>query len=107
LNKGLFVIIGECFRKGNQGTRTKGSPDSYFDQKKAIESHIFLINFLEKKYKIKIDIVLNSYSTIYNDEIINWYKNNIIKYNFLSDYIGYPSSAASQAAMYKSAINLI
>lgn len=99
-NKGLFLIIGECFRKGNQHTRVRGVPEAFDDQKKACFSHVDLIDFLEKKHSIKIDVILNSYSTRYDKNIVEWYKNNIIKYNFFPHPIGYKN-------IYETGIDLI
>lgn len=89
-NKGLFLIIGESFRTGGQNSRIRDLPESFADQEKACRSHISLINFLEKKYSIKIDVILNSYYTKYEKSIINWYQNsNFIKYKFNPDPLGY------------------
>lgn len=89
-NKGLFLIIGECFRTGGQNSRIRGLSESYLDQEKACRSHINLINFLEKKHSIKIDVILNSYSTKYDNHIINWYhKTNLINYKFNAYPLGY------------------
>ena len=82
----LFIFLGESFRLGGQHSRCIGTSESVSEQLKASTSHIELINYLENKYNILIHISLNSYSTQYDDELIEIYtqgpRNNLISATF-------------------------
>jgi hypothetical protein len=74
--KGLFIILGECFRSGNQYTRIRGLPESYDQQINACNSHIDFFKSIEKS--IKIDVFIGSYHTPYNSELFSIYKHYLI-----------------------------
>jgi hypothetical protein len=86
--KGLFVIIGESFRSGNQGSRIRGLPESYDEQIKASHSHIYFLNGIQEKYDIDIAVSISSYNTIYNNDLIDIYKPYLIFNIMFDDPIG-------------------
>jgi len=87
-NKALFLAIGEAFRQGRH-TTIRGTPESYEGQKAASFSHVNFIEFLEKKHNIKIDVIINSYNTQYDSDLINWYNRNLLKYKLRKNLIGW------------------
>jgi len=86
--KGLIIIIGESFRLGGQGTRVRGLTESYNPQINACNSHIRFINHIKLKYKCDIDIYLSTYTTKYNNDLIEIYKENLVYYRFFNNVIG-------------------
>ena len=85
----LFVIIGESFRKGGQGSRIVGSDSSYTEQIKASNSHINLINHLIiKNNVVNIDISLSTYQTKFTENLVEIYQDHLIKTNMLEKPIG-------------------
>lgn len=99
-NKGLFLTIGAAFRMGGCGNQSVGDHKSYPEQKLASVSQVNFINFLESKYNINIEMIINSYTTQFDDELINWYGHHVIKYFFHPKLIGWSN-------IYKTAIDLI
>ena len=61
MNKFLFIINGETFRHGPQGSRERGSQESFKLQEFAIESHLDFIKFINKKFGIDCDVLLYYY----------------------------------------------
>ena len=73
--KGLFLFIGESFRYGSQKTQIRGTKESYDEQIKACKSHIKFIENVEQKYNLeKSDVVISSYTTTYDAELIAIYE---------------------------------
>lgn len=66
------LLIGESFRMGGQGTRSRDDPRSCEDQKAACFSHLKFRDFFSKK-GVEIDFFIESYSTKYLDDIMLWY----------------------------------
>jgi hypothetical protein len=60
--KGIIAFFGESFRLGSQGSRDIGSDASLLLQKKATESHLDFIDFIDKG-GTSMDIVVNTYET--------------------------------------------
>jgi len=75
---GLFVIIGESFRSGGQGTRTRGEASSYDDQMRATKSQINALAFLESKFGVKIYVSLGTYHTQYTNELVSAFGDRIV-----------------------------
>jgi hypothetical protein len=87
--KGLFLFIGESFRYGSQKTRIRGIKESHEEQIKACKSHIQFIEKLEKKFILeKSDIIINTYTTNYDNELKNIYQNYLVSYVFQKKLIG-------------------
>lgn len=85
----LFVLIGSSFRTGNQGSLIRGLDESYEDQINACKSHIKLFDHLVKKFNCNIDTSINTYTTKFDDNIRDIYKNyNIVNINFNEKEIG-------------------
>ena len=61
-----MVINGETYRHGPQGSRDRGSSESYDLQKRATKSHIDFIKYIKLKYQTNCDIFL-SYYTLKNE----------------------------------------
>lgn len=76
-----IVLRGLGFRKGGYGSRSIGSQDSYQEQMDACRSHIALCRAIEAK-GYKVDILLDTYSTQYNQEVIEIYQPYITQYKF-------------------------
>jgi len=88
--KGLFIIIGESFRLSKppkefnkwQRNYTLGTEESHNMQIQASRSHVHFFRFLKKKYNINSDICINTYTTQYDNDIREVYKDYGIHYNF-------------------------
>lgn len=76
----LFLIAGGSFRKGSSQNRNYGVEDTevYNNQIKIAKRHMEFLNHIKHKYNIEIDIVLSTYSTSYDNDLISIYKNNIV-----------------------------
>ena len=87
--KGLFLFIGEAFRFGSQNTKIRGIEQSYEEQIKASKSHVQLIKKIEEKYQLeKSDVVINSYNTQYNEDLLKIYNEFLINCTFNISLIG-------------------
>lgn len=71
--KGLLILFGETFRLGRQGTRSKGSEESYDEQIKAAKSHVKFIKNLNER-NIDVSVNISSYETMFDNDLINVYK---------------------------------
>lgn len=68
---GIFVLFGESFRSGEQGTRIRGLQTSYQAQINACNSHIeFMNHFNDIDWKV----IILSYTTPYTNQINSIYK---------------------------------
>lgn len=82
----LFIIVGGSFRKGSHMTRNYGSHEAYDEQIKASENQIEFLKHIKNKYNIdQIDIIISTYSTKYDNDLINVYKDYLIDKNIF-DY---------------------
>lgn len=79
--KGLFIIIGECFRDGGQHTRNKETGFGIMQQYKACCSHK---NFFDS-LKIDYDVVINTYNVMNQELLVDIYDNYCNKFIFNSD----------------------
>jgi hypothetical protein len=99
MNKGLLILFGESFRLGAQGTRNRGSKQSYEEQIKAAKSHINFILNLQKK-NINIIVSINSYTTQYDKDLTDIYKDLLYDNVFYTNLLG-------QSALINNCINRI
>lgn len=76
MEKCLIVLIGESFRVGGQGTRNRGSTESFAEQIEACESHLNFFRHLKEKFNIESHVFINTYTTKYDLELINKYLDN-------------------------------
>jgi len=90
MKKCLVLFLGESFRYGPQDNRNTGCPLSFDEQKKACFTHIDFCKNIEEKYNCEIDIIVNSYNTQYNNDLIQWYTDYKCNSQFIfnTDYIG-------------------
>ena len=89
----IFIIAGGSFRKGSRGNKNFGSENSYDEQIKASKSHIAFLEHIKKKYNLSINIIISTYSTKYDNDLMNIYGDyvidtNIFKYTNEKDLIG-------------------
>jgi hypothetical protein len=87
--KGLLILLGESFRFGGQHSRVVGSSHSFDGQMSAATSHLAFINYLEKTYACDIKTYIGTYTTKYNDKLIEKYKQYIIGSHIYKNLIGY------------------
>lgn len=88
MNKnGLLIFIGESFRLGGQGTRNRGSSESYEGQMAACSSHIKYIEHILTKVK-SISVAIGTYTTPYDKDLIELYKKYLIGSIILEKPIG-------------------
>jgi hypothetical protein len=86
---GLFVFEGEAFRGGGQNCRARGHKNSYEPQKTACMSHLELLDMLETRFNIKCDVIINTYSTSYDNDMCEWYKKYLVKSAFHDSVLGW------------------
>lgn len=84
----LLLLIGACFRTGNQGSKIIGQDSSFQEQMKACETHIKFINFIEEKYKVNFSVYIGSYNTKFNDKLFNFYNKYLVGKSMFSSFIG-------------------
>jgi hypothetical protein len=81
---GIFLLIGESFRTGEQGTRIRGDPSSYNEQTNACKSHLeFMSNFSNVEW----NVIVITYTTQYDETIRNLYNPSYSL--FIEEPIGY------------------
>ena len=86
---GLIIFLGESFRLGNQGTRNRGSPESYTEQIKACNSHISFIEQITSSYKLNsVSVYITSYTTQYDNDLLMVYEKYLIGNDLYNDVIG-------------------
>jgi len=89
LKKGLFLFLGESFRSGGQGSRIRGTPDSYNEQINACLSHMNFIDAIKKKFNLKsVSAYISTYNTQYNNNLISMYKKYLLGCRFYDNSIG-------------------
>lgn len=81
--KCLFVFMGESFRTGGQNSRLRDAPESFYNQKKACESHVKLLKHIEGS-----ECFINTYETIYKKQLLDWYEGFLIGSTFHDTLIG-------------------
>jgi len=84
MKKGLFIMIGECFREGMSTSRLK---DTEYGVKNQTESSISHHKLFKKLTNINyhIDVAIHTYETKYKDLLLTFYE-NIIYTNFSTFY---------------------
>ena len=87
MNNALLILFGESFRLGGPGNRNTGSTQSYEEQIKASKSHINFILNLQKK-NINMVVSINSYTTQYDNELIDIYKDVLYDNVFYNTLLG-------------------
>jgi hypothetical protein len=85
MQKGLFILFGECFRDCNNNNKLRDTEFGYTSQKECTNSHLKLINTIKIKYDYDMDIAMNTYDTIYKNDLLNWYETNLVYSNFVND----------------------
>ncbi len=85
--KGLFIIIGESFRLGGQGSRSRGVPESYNEQILACKSHIEFLNDIKNEVDIELSVL--TYETQYQNDLIECYSDFKTNFYFYKDTIGF------------------
>jgi hypothetical protein len=87
--KGLILFIGESFRSGSQGTRIRGRELSYEGQIKACNSHIdFFQYLLNTHHNLEIDVSISTYTTKFDNDLLQIYDKYLIQKNIYNDVIG-------------------
>lgn len=87
--RGLILILGESFRDGGQHCRRIGADRSFSGQIRAANSHIEFIKHLNSNYNCSIKTYLTSYTTKFDNELKDIYKDTLIDAEFLGERIGY------------------
>jgi hypothetical protein len=87
MSKSLLILFGESFRLGGQGNRNIGSEQSYEGQIKASQTHINFILNLQRK-NINMVVSINSYTTQYDNHLIDIYKDVLYDNIFYKNLIG-------------------
>jgi len=98
---GMVLILGECFREGNLGSRIRDTDFGLRTQKKASESHIDFSTFVKNKYNIDIDICIHTYKTKYKPKLMQWYGKLLKKINI------YPTIFKNINELYNTTCNSI
>ena len=80
MSKFLVLFIGESFREGGQFSRIRNTKDSFEKQQIASLSHIDFLNYIKINYSCNIDVIINTYSTIYENDLKYWYDQYLINY---------------------------
>jgi hypothetical protein len=82
--KGLFLLIGECFRDAAPLERRRDVGNCFKNQQESTQSHCALQQRLES-LGWDIDIAINTYKSIYESDLRLWYKNIRFYHNVESD----------------------
>lgn len=74
--KCLIVLVGESFRLGGQNSRNIGSDESFHGQMEASHSHLEFVNAIKSKFGMSSDILLNTYTTKFDAQLVKKYSEN-------------------------------
>jgi hypothetical protein len=86
---GLILFLGESFRLGGQGTRDRGSAESYSEQMAACDTHVLFIEHIIKKYNLSsVSVFISSYTTQFDDEMLSKYSEYLTGHDLHSDVSG-------------------
>ena len=77
----LIVIRGEGFRFGESGGSKNGADESYAEQEEACKTHMELVKKIESQ-GYKVDILLNTYHTKFDDKLQELYGSNLKESHF-------------------------
>ena len=80
MSKCLVLFIGESFREGGQFSRIRNTKDSFEKQQIASLSQIDFLNYIKNKFSCNIDVIINTYTTIYENDLRYWYDQYLINY---------------------------
>jgi hypothetical protein len=80
MSKCLVLFIGESFREGGQFSRIRNTKDSFEKQQIASLSHIDFLNYIKNTYSYNIDVIINTYTTIFENDLKYWYDQYLINY---------------------------
>ena len=88
----LIVLSGESFRTGGQYSRIVGRDESYEGQISACKSHIRFFEYLVSNTSFEVDVMINTNSTKFNNDLIDVYKESVINglYYTLYSHTGFP-----------------
>tara|TARA_B100001094_G_scaffold21128_1_gene17859 strand:+ start:230 stop:1024 length:795 start_codon:yes stop_codon:yes gene_type:complete len=84
----LLILFGESFRSGGQHSRKRGFPESYEPQIQAAHSHMKFIKHLKETFNIDMVVSINSYTTQYDDSLVEIYDNVLLENHFHVNLIG-------------------
>ena len=80
MSRCLILFIGESFREGGQFSRIRNTKDSFEKQQIASLSQIDFLNYIKNKFSCTIDVIINTYTTIYENDLKYWYDKYLINY---------------------------
>lgn len=85
--KMLFIIAGEAFRHGQHG-RKRDTAESFDPQMRASMSHVALMDHVRSYKGLDCDVVISSYRTKYERELVSWYGDRLIATSFRGGLVG-------------------
>jgi len=71
--KGILVLYGESFRTGDVRSRDRDCDECLETQKQASRSHTDFIKFVQEKYNVTLDVIIDTYDTKYQKELKSFY----------------------------------
>jgi len=86
--RGLLVLIGESFRSGTQGTRTRGTPESHDAQIEACKSHVKFMEYVQKQHGMNMSVYVATYDTQYTNELLDVYKDRMVGNKVFNHVVG-------------------
>lgn len=88
----VVVFLGESFRVGGQNSRDRGRPEAHAGQEMASRSHARFLAALRSRLAVECRVVVDSYSTRYDDELVSWYGGPpAVTSYFHPDVVGLPA----------------
>jgi hypothetical protein len=86
---GLILLLGESFRLGGQGTRYRGSTESYSEQIAACDQQKSFIQHIIKEYNLRsISVFIATYTTQFDNEILSKYSDYLIGHHLYPEVSG-------------------
>lgn len=102
----LFIYIGESYRKGGQYSRTRGHPESVQGQETACVSHMaFMAHLLSEHIASRCDVIINTYTTLYDNDLKAIYAPWTINSKFNDNVVGYTSLFLDSLSMIRDNLN--
>lgn len=97
----LMIIRGEAFRLGKSGEGRNGVDDSYAEQEEACKTQMNLVKKIESQ-GYKVDILLNTYHTKFDDKLKGFYGSNLKEAHFHKEkFANQPMQLRNTVEMYE------
>ena len=73
LGKLLIVSVGQTFRAGSWMSTEVGDRTAVPGQREAVESHLAFARYVNARFGVTSDFIVNTYSSPFQNDLVSWY----------------------------------